>query len=180
MVDGVEAEGPVRLELLLAEKLIARRLVREARVAALVVEHVIGLVAAERRFDIEQDALAAVGIEDTPDGAMRAVLVGDNAVVGHGTVDRARAAGDFRPRQVDAHAEIDARVAFEPDQRRKGERRIGLGVYGDDQLAAALQQLVDAEILDMAAIREIDDSPLLIELAENLEQQIKSVEEKAD
>ena len=65
---------------------------------------------------------------------------------------------DRGPTACDADAEIDARIALQRDEGREAHRRIGFGVDHDDQLAAPAQQLVDAEILDVAAVGEVDSS----------------------
>jgi hypothetical protein len=47
-IDGMEAEGAIGFELLLAEQLVQRRLVRKCRVASLVVNDIVVFIAGKR------------------------------------------------------------------------------------------------------------------------------------
>ena len=61
-MNGVEAKSPIGFKLLFAKQLIERRLVREIRVAPLVVNDVIVFIARKGGLDIEQHGSAVVGV----------------------------------------------------------------------------------------------------------------------
>lgn len=80
------------------------------------------------------------------------------------------AAGDLErrllqslPRQVDPHTQINPRHDLQAYQRRECHVGVGLGIHGKDHLALATKQFVDAQILDMAAVGEVDVQLIFIE-----------------
>src|SRR5580693_7950992 len=75
IVSGMKAERTICFELLFGKQLVQRRFVRKGVVAPLVVDHDIVFVAGKRSFDINEDALAVVGIADFSDRAMRTVVL---------------------------------------------------------------------------------------------------------
>ena len=77
------------------------------------------------------------------------------------------------PWQIDANAEIDARIALQRHQRRKVHRRIGLRIDSDNNLTTAPQQLVNAEVLDVTAVGQINGFAVLIKAAGDLRPKIK-------
>src|ERR1700685_1427329 len=80
---------------------------------------------------------------------------------------------DFLPRQDDTNAKVYAGIALELEQRGAVDIGIGSGIDGDDQPAAALEQLIDAEVFDVAAVGQIDERSFLIERVEHFQQQIE-------
>ena len=81
---------------------------------------------------------------------------------------------DRLPGQFDARAEVNASVALQLDERAKEHIWIGFRIDRNYQAAAALEQFVQAEIFDVAAVREIDVVGILIEAPEHLPQEIPS------
>src|SRR5579863_10419392 len=67
----VKSERAIGLELLLAEELIAGRLVRKIRIAPLVVEHIVALVAGQRGLHVKQDTGLVRTVADFAGRAMR-------------------------------------------------------------------------------------------------------------
>src|SRR5271157_965362 len=90
MIHDMEAKGAVGFELLLGEKLVGRRFVRKRRIAPLVVEDVILLVARDRRLEIDEDAPGPVRVDDPADGAMRSRLRRVSFAAAHRVAYRAR------------------------------------------------------------------------------------------
>jgi multidrug efflux pump subunit AcrA (membrane-fusion protein) len=67
-------------------------------------------------------------------------------------------------------AEVDGGEPHCLDQRSRAARRIALAVDGDDEIAAPPQELVDAEVLDVAAVGEVDEVVAFVEVAAQLAQ----------
>src|SRR5215469_1318097 len=158
-VSDMEAERAICLELLFREELIACRLVGKGWIAPLVVQNVVLFVSCQRCFHVHEHALFAGVVENAADCAMRTGFVWDRhgriVIWGQAMADLVRHASDVAPRQLDPHAEIDASVSFERHERGKPHGRIRFGIDRDDEFAAALQQLIHAQVLDMPAIGQI-------------------------
>ena len=125
----------------------------------LVIDDVIVLVAGDGRFHVEQDAHLILRIDDFADRAVRTMRRGmrrETSGLGDLLRRRSRRIANLGPGKSDQDSEIDARVALQGNERAERHFRIGLGVDGDDQPAASPQQLIDAEVLDMPAVGEID------------------------
>src|SRR4051794_23450486 len=118
----VKPECAVNLELLLIEKLITRRLVRETTVAPCIVPDVIVLVTGQRSLDIHQVADLAAAIVDRADCRVRPGLRTWRAGLRCAGRRRHQCEGglsDRFPRQRNANAEVDSRKTLEAHERRK-------------------------------------------------------------
>ena len=142
------AQGPVALELRFAEELVERRLVRECGVLGRVVQDVRWLVAGQCGFDVD---------ENPGDGLRVDVLVVDLA-------DRAVPAAEgplALPDQgggvdLDPHAEVGAALADQAAEVEEIEVRVGPRIADQDETAAPAYQFVDAEVLEVSPVGEVD------------------------
>src|SRR3954447_11444848 len=178
-VDCVKAQRAIGFELLLGEQLIGSGLVRIARKAALVIDDIVVLIAGDGRFYIEQDALLILRIDDFAHGAVRTVRGGmrrQTPALRDLFRCSARSVTNLGPWEGDQDSEIDTRVALQGNERAERHFRISLGIDGDDQLASSAQQLIDTEILDMAAVGEIDRVGILPHQTKQFLQEIELVE----
>src|SRR5215217_1213080 len=144
-----KAKLPIALELALAEELIDRRLVWKGVVRIAVSADVHRHVRQVRRFDIEQLALFALRIVDLTTGKPVDRL------------DRIAARGD-RDRRLEADLDVEIDAYLENGIAEVGESRIGIGagIDDDDVSATSANHLVEAEILEVSAIAEIDGAAL--------------------
>src|ERR1051325_11964717 len=62
--------------------------------------------------------------------------------------------------RFDCHAEIDRRQPLERRQAMERHLRVLFPVDRDDVLAAPAQELIDAEVLDVSAVRQVDPRAL--------------------
>ena len=154
----MEAKRAIGFELLLAEKLVPCGFMRERWVPPLVIEDIIVFVPCQRRLDVEYKApLGAVVINDAESrvwsGGWNSRRDGSLSQLG---LKFLRAVPDQLPRKLNPDAKIDAREPFGVHKRRKSEVGVLLRIHDDDELTAALQQLVETEIIDMTAIGQVD------------------------
>jgi hypothetical protein len=142
-VRRVKPQGPVGLELLLAEELVGRGLVGILGIAPLVVADEVALVSRHRGLDVDQHTSAEGTIVYPAHGYVRPlVLVRDDRPLPFRLADLLCRASDDLPRQVDARAKVDACVALQAHKRGERHRRIGLGIDRYDQPASPLEQFV--------------------------------------
>ena len=165
---GVITELAVGLELRFVEPLVRRGLVRKIRMHAGVLHDVDRFVAGQRRLDVQQKPRhrfrVGLLIMDAADAAVIQALAGalrGNACLG---VD------------VDAHAEIHLAFAHRVAEVLEAELRVHAGIDRDDEPAAAPHQFVDAEILEVAAVAQIDELGVLVGEPEDFAQQIPQAE----
>ena len=101
----------------------------------------------------------------------------------HDGADRVVGAGD--PLGVRAHrpeidrdrgAEIDLGISLEVDEAEERELAVAFGVDADDRLAAAPKELVDAEVLDVSAVRAVEEGPVPVRVAKRLRQEVTKAE----
>jgi hypothetical protein len=158
----------VPLELSLVEELIGGRLVRKIRMLRAVRNQVGREVRDERRLQVDEEAELPRGSIGIPLG-----WIGDTRER-KPRVSKLRASVARRVRAADRELlvleaiqklDVDAKVharAFDRD-REVGEReaRVGTAVRGDDESHLAAQQLVDPEVLEVAAVTELDEVPVL-------------------
>ena len=131
----------------------------------MVFRHIRWLVAGQARLQIEQISAGPFRVEDPSHHAVRsAPSVHDANRLG---VD------------VDLHTEVGAALANGPAQRLEGQLCVLLGVAHDDVVAASADQLVQPEIVEVAAIAQVDESAAPRGLAEQLGDQIRPRKDRA-
>ena len=113
----METERAIRLELLLAEPLIERGLVREVTVPFLVIKNIIVLVAGQRGLDVDQNSSAVAflvpRIRYLPDRAMRPLVFWCVAFVVNRLAGGEAFVGDLLPRQIDTDPHVYERISLE-------------------------------------------------------------------
>src|SRR6266508_4255788 len=154
-VGYLETERAVAFELRLAEELIDRSLVRKRGVLDGIGPDTRILDAMIAGLDVEDHAglaVAAVGgrIIDHADRRI-GMLCADIVVAG------GRALLELRQTvELDRDAEVDRDLAHCIAEIREGIIRVGPGIDRDDVPTAAAYHLVDAEVLEMTAVRQVD------------------------
>ena len=169
VLDGVKAQRPIALELRLVEELVARGLVWKRGMLRRVAEHVGRLVAGERALDVEERSGNFRGIaflhRRQPVVANRPHrAVPHRAAIGAGT----------QVAQIDVDVDAEVRAAPLDGIAKILERDIAVvsGVARDDQPAATAHQLVDAEVLEVATVREVHPFPVVGRHPEQLVEQL--------
>src|SRR5690606_17756930 len=114
--------------------------------------------AGEGGLDVEQGAAAAVGIGDVP----------DRAAARGGAV---RARGQRGHVDDDVGAEIDPALVYGVAQVGEGACAVGARVGAQDEAAAPAHQLVQAEVLEVAAVGQVHELAAGVGAAEQLGQQ---------
>ncbi len=69
---------------------------------------------------------------------------------------------------LDSHAEVDPAETHHVRETVGGRAAVGGGLDGDDVAAAAADQLVDAQVLEMAAVGEVNVIAEIVRPAEQL------------
>ena len=143
----VEAQAAVAFELGLIEPLVAGGLVRKRGVLGRVIQHVLGLIAGERRLDVDQVSILRAwpvhrAIGDPAAGAM---LGFRRDLFRHGD-----AVGEFN-----RDAQVDANLSSGVAQVVEVEGRVRRSIHHDDGGASPQHHLVEAQILKMTAVGEV-------------------------
>ena len=163
LAGDVEAQTPIALELVLRIELVAGGFVREGRMAGLVLQHRRDLVPGHRRLEVDQRPVRAVRVDDLAD---RHPL---------------RTPAAVPPAQrIDVDDDLDAEIDLaHPDQRAQPlerQGRVAFGVADDHQPAASLDQLVGAEVLEVAAVRHHQEARAERGAAEQLGEHVRQAE----
>src|SRR6516162_1306444 len=157
VLDDVSPERAVGLELRLAEPLVGGALVRKARVIGGVTAHAYPLGrAVVGRLDVQQPAGARGGRPG------RALRVGDRREAktraGH---RRAVPRLEFEVKEVDADAEIDVALAHRVAELLEFHVGVATRIDHDDAAATAPHHLIEPEVVEVAAIGEVDPAALV-------------------
>jgi hypothetical protein len=141
------SQGPIAFELPFVEPLIGGRLMRKIGVPGGVRRYILIFTAGERRLDIEEDAVPGVRVDAAVENpALFPVPVGKTCdgiglQLPHIDVDGNPQIG---PAPLDGIAQI-------------GEMALGVGrgIAGNDKVGAAPDQFIDAQVFEVAAVRNI-------------------------
>src|ERR1044072_4048115 len=151
LFEYVEAEHSVALELRLVEELVGRRLVREVLVALRGVEHVARLVAVDGGLDVDELAGFAARVAVHP----FVVYVCDGAVSARLLLKACGARGDVGLLlEPDVYAEVYANLPHRAAEVVVRARGVCRAVHDEDVTAAPQDHLVEAEVLEVAAVGE--------------------------
>jgi len=131
---------------------------RKSRVAGAVLRDADVFVAGDGSFEVDEVADIAGAVLDEADGAVgeavAVLLLADGA---HVEVDDGSEVGFAETDYFAEAAEVEVGVAF--------------GVRGDDESAAAANELVDAQVFEVAAIADVDIAAVVVGFAEELEEE---------
>ena len=145
VLGDVLAEGAIALELRFAKELVSCGLVGELRVINNIVADIGRLITGERGFDIEESPRVRLGVD---------VVVMNPA---YRTVPTGMTRAFFFRKRADVDLDMDAEVlsalANQTPKVPERQRGVGSGVAQHDVAAAAADQLVDAQVLEVASIR---------------------------
>ena len=144
----MEPEGAVALELRLVEPLIRGRLMREQRPSPPVGEDVNRLIARDRRLDVHEQAVLGLPPVD------RRVLNRGDRIVPGGAV-RCRFTDADAAVEHDGDPHVDADLADGVRQIVKRERGVATGIDHENVATAAQHHLIQAEVLEVAAVRQV-------------------------
>src|SRR5262249_26056753 len=126
------------------------------------------------------DLRAMIARLDVEDHAWLAVAVGGwiidlaDGVIGVTRSDIALGATRLQIRQgaeTDRHTQVDLDLAHRVTQVLEGKAGVAAGIADNNQTAAAAHHLVDAEVLEMAAVGQVDVLLVLARHAQELGQE---------
>ena len=151
LVGDLKSQRPVAFELRLAEELIARALVREIRIGGGIASNADVLDAVIGGLDVQQEAVFPAAVR------IRVVDRSDRVIRRVGPLLAGRPRRQlFHVLERDPHAKIEGDLADGVAEIVELELRIATGIAHDDQAAAPPHHLVDAEVLEVTAVGQID------------------------
>src|SRR5689334_2114922 len=158
--DGVHPKHPVAFKLRFAEPLVTGRLVRKLLAGLLVVEDIARFVTRDGWLDVDQESIACVRsvhlvVSNLADGTVAADLVGITRV-------------NVETVHVDRHSKIDANFADGVSEVFKLAFGIAPRITHDDEAASPQHHLVEAKILEVPAVGEINVIVVIVGKTEGL------------
>ena len=123
--------------------------------------HVHFFVSAHRCFEIDQIPAAAVRVGDRPDGAVRP------------TESTLLVAADRLDVDIDVGAKVCSTHANDSTKTAEGQLVVALPVQRDNHLASTPDQLVDTQVLEVAAVRHVHERAGLVGQSERFLDQIE-------
>src|SRR5436309_1460483 len=140
----MKTQSAIAFKLRLVEPLVGCGLMWKVRLTLVVLQHVLGLITREGSLEVEQVAGVVFVVFNSSDGTMSLTPAGLRVGAHHAGLN------------IDFDAKVRAALSKRISQVFECVRSIFAGITGNDVRALPPNEFVDAKVLEVASVGEID------------------------